>query len=106
MMTHSDWQVTAADTNGPEGLRLRFVMTGAQAVVLLAAAPALGYLGPGGAVSGLGTLLGVLAAITMAIFGFLWFPIKRLLRRRRPAPTANASTGGTIASPGEESAAK
>lgn len=46
-------------------------------------APAQAYGGPGSVVSGLGALLAALAAIVAAIFGFLWFPMKRLLKRLR-----------------------
>lgn len=45
------------------------------------------YVGPGGIVSGVGALLAAVAAIAASVFGFVWFPLKRLvkaLRRRRP----------------------
>jgi O-antigen ligase len=57
-------------------------------VLLVCATPAQAYIGPGGAVSALGALLALIAAIVIALFGFLWFPIKRLLRRRRAANPA------------------
>lgn len=43
------------------------------------------YGGPGSVVSGIGALLAVLAAIGAAIFGFLWFPLKRLVKRMHAA---------------------
>ncbi len=43
------------------------------------------YLGPGGAVSAVGTLIAILAAILIAIVGFVWFPLRRLMRRSRNA---------------------
>ncbi len=52
-------------------------------VVCLAPAPALGYIGPGGGLSAIGAFLAALAAIILAVFGFLWYPVKRLLRRRK-----------------------
>ena len=44
--------------------------------------PSLAYLGPGGAVSAIGAVLAAVAGILFAILGFLWYPIKRLLRKR------------------------
>lgn len=45
--------------------------------------PVLAYLGPGGALSAIGSFLALVGAILLAVIGFLWYPIKRLLRRRR-----------------------
>jgi len=48
--------------------------------------PAFAYIGPGGAVSGIGAFIALVAAILFAILGFFWFPIKRLLRKKeKPA---------------------
>ena len=41
------------------------------------------YAGPGSIISGLGALLAVVAAIGAAVFGFIWYPLKRLRRRLR-----------------------
>lgn len=51
----------------------------------LAAFPitALAYVGPGAGLSVIGSLLAFVAAIIVAIFGFLFFPIRRVLRRRK-----------------------
>ena len=45
--------------------------------------PMLAYVGPGGALSAIGSFLALLGAILLAVAGFLWYPIKRLLKRRR-----------------------
>ena len=44
--------------------------------------PAEAYIGPGSGLSAIGTFLALLAAIIVAIFGFIWYPIKRLLRKK------------------------
>jgi hypothetical protein len=44
---------------------------------------ALAYGGPGSIISGIGAFLAVLAALVASIFGFLWFPLKRLIRKVR-----------------------
>lgn len=36
------------------------------------------YGGPGSVISGIGTLLAAIAAVLAALFGFIWFPLKRL----------------------------
>tara|TARA_B110000305_G_scaffold242020_1_gene319125 strand:- start:3131 stop:3334 length:204 start_codon:yes stop_codon:yes gene_type:complete len=41
--------------------------------------PALAYLGPGGAVSSIGALLALIGAVLLAVIGFVWFPLKRML---------------------------
>ncbi|MFO7917074.1 MAG: hypothetical protein R6V13_03215 [Anaerolineae bacterium] len=37
------------------------------------------YGGPGSVISGIGALLALVGVVIAAIFGFLWFPIKRLI---------------------------
>ena len=51
--------------------------------VLTVALPVAAYVGPGAGLSALGSLLALLAAVVVAIAGFLWYPIKRLLGKRR-----------------------
>jgi predicted lipid-binding transport protein (Tim44 family) len=43
----------------------------------------LSYIGPGGALSTIGAFLALLAAALLALLGFVWYPIKRLLRSRK-----------------------
>ena len=45
--------------------------------------PMLCYIGPGGALSALGSLLALVAAVFLALVGFVWYPIKRMLRSKR-----------------------
>jgi hypothetical protein len=56
----------------------------ASALVLPAGA-ALAYVGPGAGITAIGTLLALVAAAFLAIVGFVWYPLKRLAARRRPA---------------------
>lgn len=58
------------------------------AVALTLAAPsaALAYIGPGAGISAIGTALALVAAVLLAIVGFVWYPIKRLLGGRRKTP--------------------
>jgi len=59
---------------------------------------ALAYIGPGAGLSAIGTLLALVAAVLLAIVGFIWYPIKRLLKKRKSSASSrkeNATTDGT-----------
>lgn len=43
------------------------------------------YIGPGAGVSAIGAALALVAAVFFAIVGFVWYPVKRLLRKRKAA---------------------
>ena len=45
--------------------------------------PALAYMGPGAGLTMIGSLVALVSAILVGIFGFIWYPLKRLLKRRR-----------------------
>lgn len=49
------------------------------------------YIGPGVGAGVIATVLGVLAAIVMAFVAVLWYPLKRLFKRKAaPAPEASS----------------
>lgn len=64
---------------------------------LLLPGAASAYIGPGAGLSAIGSLLALIGAVLLAIVGFVWYPIRRLLRRGKGgqggAPPA-AKTGG------------
>ena len=41
----------------------------------------LAYIGPGAGLSAIGTVIALTAAILLAIIGFFWYPIKRLIAK-------------------------
>lgn len=41
------------------------------------------YVGPGAGITAIGSLLALIAGVLFAIVGFVWYPIKRMRRRRR-----------------------
>jgi len=49
-----------------------------------------GYVGPGAGLSAIGSVLALLGSVFLLIVGFLWYPIKRLIKRK---PTAGSSSG-------------
>ncbi len=68
-------------------------------VVLLAAgaalAPsdALAYIGPGAGLGMIGSLIAVVAAFLIAVVGFVVFPVRLLLKRRKARSEGAAATG-------------
>lgn len=44
---------------------------------------AMAYIGPGVGVSAIGAFLAIVAGVIVAIFGFVWYPIRRLIRKRK-----------------------
>lgn len=54
-------------------------------LLLLSSAPALAYVGPGLGAGALAVIFGLLASVLLAVVAVVWYPLKRLLRRRRAA---------------------
>lgn len=53
----------------------------------LGAAPAMAYVGPGVGLTAIGTMVAVIAVVVFAVIGFLWYPLKRVLRRHNQHKT-------------------
>jgi hypothetical protein len=49
------------------------------------ATPAAAYLGPGAGLSAIGAFLALIMAVVVAFFGFIWYPVKRFLRKGKAA---------------------
>ncbi len=45
------------------------------------ATPAFAYLGPGVGLTAIGAFLALIVGVIVAFFGFIWYPVKRLLRK-------------------------
>jgi hypothetical protein len=81
-------------------MRAIHLVIAAAMLVMLAPSDSQAYIGPGAGLSAFGALLALVVSIIVAIFGFVWYPIKRLMRamkRRRtdtrPDMTAEAASG-------------
>jgi hypothetical protein len=84
--------------------RLMLVLAAWFAIVAPTAAQA--YIGPGAGLSAIGSLLALVAAVFVAIFGFLWYPIKSWRKRRQAAqapdvPEAPPAPAAPQAAPAE-----
>jgi nitrate reductase gamma subunit len=62
-------------------MKINWLIIIAVCILLIFPVSVMAYLGPGAAVSSIGALLAAIAGIIVAIFGFLWYPIRRLIRR-------------------------
>jgi len=72
--------------------RLMYGLCGLPLLMLPLVAQA--YVGPGAGLSAIGSLLALVVAVVVAIIGFLWFPVKRLLKRGQK-PTLDESEDET-----------
>ncbi len=62
-------------------------------VFCLVPAAASAYIGPGSGLTVIGAALAFVGGLVLAIVGFIWYPIKRLLRSRRHSRPGAASAG-------------
>jgi hypothetical protein len=53
------------------------------AFALLPVTPAHAYIGPGVGAGAIAIVLGILSAIFLAFVGIIWYPIKRLIKKRK-----------------------
>jgi hypothetical protein len=49
------------------------------------APPACAYLGPGAGLSAIGAFVALIIGVILAFVGFIWYPVKRLMRQRKAA---------------------
>ena len=75
-------------------LRIAFLLA---AVSILVPEAAFGYGGPGSVISGIGAFLAAVAALLATLFGFIWFPLKRLYKSwtEEEEPTEEAAASQT-----------
>jgi hypothetical protein len=57
----------------------------AVAICFLVTDSALAYVGPGLGMGVIGAIFGILAAILLAIVGLIWYPVKRLMKKKEKA---------------------
>ena len=60
-----------------------FKLISSSIVFCLVATPAFAYLGPGVGGGVIAATIGIIVAIFAALFGLIWFPVKRLLKKRK-----------------------
>ena len=58
--------------------------------------PAMAYVGPGAGLSAIGLFLAIVVGVIVAIAGFLWYPIKRILRACRKRDTNEGDENDSV----------
>jgi hypothetical protein len=61
------------------------------------------YVGPGAGLTAIGAVLSLIGAVCLSLVGFVWYPIRRLMRKRagaqaKPARTSAASDSNVAGS--------
>ena len=62
----------------------------ASLAAVLVPATAFAYVGPGAGITAIGSVLALLVGVFMAIVGFIWYPIKRMIRGKSGKAAAGA----------------
>lgn len=60
-------------------------------LLLALASPAFAYVGPGAGLTAIGAALAFVGAILLAVVGFVWYPLKRLLLARTSRKVSDTS---------------
>jgi hypothetical protein len=68
-----------------------FALWPALVFMLLLPSDTAAYVGPGAGLTVIGTVLGVIGALLLAIVGFVWYPLKRLTAKLRDAGRSTAN---------------
>lgn len=78
-------------------MRMKPLTIALVAPLLMAAMPAQAYIGPGAGAGAIAVVVGIIASVVMAFFAIIWYPIKRLRRKRKIAKQTDtdASEGPT-----------
>lgn len=66
--------------------------------LLFVALPAHAYIGPGAGAGTIAVVLGILASIVMAFVAIIWYPLKRLIRKRKAIKEVGADKPGSSGS--------
>lgn len=61
--------------------RMFSIVLSVMVVVLISPLSGYSYVGPGAGLSVVGTIIALIAAIILAVVGFVWYPIKRILAK-------------------------
>jgi nitrate reductase gamma subunit len=64
------------------------------AMLFLMPAAAHAYVGPGAGLTAIGSVVALFAAVGLALVGFVWYPLKRLFKRKAAATPAEELAAG------------
>ncbi len=63
--------------------RFRLTVLAFAMAALAVPAQAFAYIGPGLGAGAIGAVLGVLGSIFLGLFAIIWYPVKRLMKKRK-----------------------
>ena len=52
-------------------------------ILVSSVSPAFAYIGPGLGAGTIAVVLGVIASLFLALFAILWYPVKRIIKKRK-----------------------
>jgi hypothetical protein len=78
-------------------MRAIYLVIAAAMLVVLAPTDSHAYIGPGAGLSAFGALLALVVSLIVAIFGFIWYPIKRLVRSLKRKRAGGESVASKLA---------
>ncbi len=58
------------------------------AAMVFLGTPALAYIGPGAGAGAIGVLIAIIGGVLLLLVGFLWYPIKRMMRKNKAPEVA------------------
>ena len=71
-------------------------------ITVFSAVPVHAYLGPGLGTGALSVVLGFIASIFLALFAIFWFPVKRLIKKKKKPKPGGTGTEGPESGSGEK----
>lgn len=77
-------------------MRKSLILAATAAILVAEPTVAQAYIGPGLGAGVISAVLGFLAAVAMAFVALVWYPIKRLFKRRKPAGGPDAGPKGSM----------
>ena len=63
------------------------------AIFVLLSTSAFAYIGPGAGLGAIITFAAIVLGLLLLIVGFLWYPLKRMLKKRRQTKTMRSAEG-------------
>lgn len=82
---------------------VKLLMAGGLAAAALMPAPALAYMGAGAGLSAIGSALSFIGVFALMLLGFIWYPVKRMLRRGKDETASETPADGEVSAKSDAS---
>ena len=74
-------------------------LTGLALALVLLATTAHAYVGPGMGAGAIAAVVGAIVSVFVAIFAIVYYPIKRMMKKRKATPPADSGKNGNAEKP-------